>query len=153
MEIHKLSPGEWGKTVAVGIGVAVLTAVIMVSALKSGISPLPKPLGLAFAETVLQRPLPLPVGLLFHIVYVTFWSAAFVAVFRNSLSLRNALFLGAVLWGLVLVVFYPVVGWGFLGLAVSPKLVVASLVPHVLFSIFLWGLCRIAFAPRRSVAS
>jgi hypothetical protein len=44
-------------------------------------------------------------------------------------------------------VFFPVVGWGFLGLAVGPKLIVASLVPHLLFAIVLWGLCRFAFKP------
>lgn len=54
---------------------------------------------------------------------------------------------------LVLVVFFPVVGWGILGLAVSPKLIVASLVPHLLFAVFLWGLCRLAFKPQRTTAS
>ena len=87
-------------------------------------------------------------GHLGHIAYVTFWSVAFVTLFRDSLSLRNALLLALVLYILVLVVFFPVVGWGFLGLAVSPKLIVASLVPHVLFAVFLWGLCRLAFRLR-----
>jgi hypothetical protein len=117
----------------------------MVPALKFGISPLPKPLGLAFAETVAGRPLPLPVGLLFHVAYVTFWSVAFVFVFRQALTLLNALILGLILWFFVLVFFFPVVGWGFFGLAVSPKLIVASLVPHVLFAVILWGLCRLVF--------
>ena len=80
MRLHRLSSVEWLKALGVGIATAVLLSAVMVPALKAGISPLPKPLGLAFAETVLQRPLPLPVGLLFHIVYVTFWSAAFVAM-------------------------------------------------------------------------
>ena len=66
---------------AVGITTAILLSVVMVSALKLGISPFPKPLGLAFAETVLGRALPLPVGLLFHVAYVTFWSVAFVVLF------------------------------------------------------------------------
>ncbi len=83
--------------------------------------------------------------MLFHVAYVTFWSVAFVALFHDCWSLRNALLLGLVLYILVLVVFFPVVGWGFLGLAVSPKLVVASLVPHVLFAVFLWSGCRFAF--------
>lgn len=143
MQIHKLAPGEWLKAIGIGIATAVLLSAVMVPAFKLGISPLPKPLGLAFAETVLGDPLPLPVGLLFHVAYVTFWSV--VALFRNSLSLRNALLLGLVLWIFVLVVFFPVVGWGFLGLAVSPKLIVASLVPHALFAVFLWGLCRLVF--------
>jgi len=52
------------------------------------------------------------------------------------------LLLGMGLWLLVLVAFFPIVGWGFLGLAVSSKLIVAALIPHLLFSIFLWALCR-----------
>ena len=92
------------------------------------------------------RELPLPVGLLFHVAYVTFWSVAFVVLFRNSLSFAKALLLALVLWTGVLVVFFPVVGWGFLGLGIGPKLIVASLVPHLLFAAFLWGLCRLLFA-------
>ena len=145
MRIHNLTSGEWLKAIGIGIATAILLSAVMVPALKLGISPLPKPLGLAFAETVLGGPRPLPIGLLFHVAYVTFWSVAFVALFHDRLSLRNALLLGLVLYILVLVVFFPVVGWGFLGLAVSPKLIVASLVPHVLFAVFLWGACRLAF--------
>ena len=148
MRIHNLTSSEWLKAIGIGIATAILLSAVMVPALKLGISPLPKPLGLAFAETVLGGPLPLPIGLLFHVAYVTFWSVAFVALFHGRLSLRNALLLGLVLYILVLVVFFPVVGWGFLGLAVSPKLIVASLVPHVLFAVFLWGLCRLAFRPQ-----
>ncbi len=145
MRIHNLTSGEWLKAIGIGIATAILLSAVMVPALKLGISPLPKPLGLAFAETVLGGPRPLPIGLLFHVAYVTIWSVAFVAQFRDRLTLRNALLLGLVLYILVLVVFFPVVGWGFLGLAVSPKLIVASLVPHVLFAVFLWGACRLAF--------
>jgi len=149
MEIHKLSPGEWGKTLAVGIGVAILTAVIMVSALKSGISPLPKPLGLAFAETLLGTELPLPVGLLFHTAWVTLFTAVYVVLFREALTFMRAFWLAAALWVLVLIFFFPLVGWGFFGLAITPKLIVAAAVPHLLFAIFLWGLCRWAFGQPR----
>jgi len=50
----------------------------------------------------------------------------------------------------VLVVFFPIIGWGFLGLAVSPKLIVASLIPHLLFAVFLWGLGRTMFRDVRT---
>lgn len=140
-----LSAREWLKAVGVGIATALLLSAIMVPAFKFGLSPFPKPVGLAFAETVLGRSLPLPVGLLFHVVYVTFWSVAFIAVLRDRLTLRNALLLALALWLIVLVVFFPVIGWGAFGLAISPKLIVASLVPHALFGVFLWGLCRLAF--------
>ncbi len=147
MRFHDLSAREWAKAFGVGVANGLLLSVVMVTAFKSGVSPLPKPVGLAFAETVLGGPLPLPVGLAFHLAYVTFWSMAFVAFLRDSLTLRNALALALALWIGILVVFFPIIGWGFLGLAISPKLIVASLVPHVLFGVFLWGLCRFAFRP------
>jgi hypothetical protein len=145
MRFHSLSAREWGKAFGVGIANGLLLSAVMVPAFKSGISPLPKPVGLAFAETVLGGPLPLPVGLVFHLAYVTFWSMAFVAFLRDSLTVRNALLLALALWIGILVVFFPIIGWGFLGLGISPKLIVASFVPHVLFGVFLWGLCLFAF--------
>lgn len=147
MRLHDLSARDWRTAFGVGVANGLLLSVVMVTAFKSGVSPLPKPVGLAFAETVLGGPLPLPVGLAFHLAYVTFWSMAFVAFLRDSLILRNALVLALVLWIGALVVFFPIIGWGFLGLAISPKLIVASLVPHLLFGVFLWGLCRFAFRP------
>lgn len=145
MQLHSLSTREWGMAFGVGIANGVALSVIMVALMRLGISPLPKPLGLAFAETLAGRTLPLPVGLLFHLAYATFWSMAFVAVFRHNLTLRNALVLALVLWIGVLAIFFPVVGWGLLGLGIGPQLIVGSFVPHLLFGLLLWGLCRLAF--------
>ena len=144
-QLHQLDGRDWAKVFGIGIGVAALTAVFMTVGLKMGISPLPRSLGLAFAETVLGRPLPLPVGLLFHTVWVTAFTALYVVLFRDTLTFVRALLLGIALWLFVLVFFFPVVGWGFLGLAISPKLIVGAAVPHLLFAVFLWGLCRLAF--------
>lgn len=132
---------SWPRAISIGIGVSVLTAIIMVALLKAGVSPFPKPPSLAFAETLLGRTLPMPVGLLFHTVYVTFWSVIFVRYFPRK-NILTALGLAAVLWLVVLAVFFPIVGWGFAGLAISPKLIVASAVPHILFGLLLWGLDR-----------
>lgn len=145
MQFTNLTAREWGKALALGIANGIALSVIMVTMMKLGASPLPKPLGLAFAETLAGRALPLPVGLLFHLAYVTFWSMAFVAFFRNSLTLRNALLLAIVLWIGVLVVFFPFVGWRILGLGVGPQLIVGAFVPHLLFGLFLWGLTRVFF--------
>jgi len=145
MRLHRLSASDLLKAVAVGIATALLLSAVMVPAIMSGVSPLPKPLGLAFAETLAGRALPLPVGLLFHVAYVAFWSVVYVSLFRDKLSLTRALAFAGLLWVAVLLLFFPVVGWGVLGLAVGPKLIAASLVPHLLFAVFLWGLCRIVF--------
>ncbi len=147
VEPHRLSRREWGKAIGVGVATAVILAALNVVALKSHVSPLPKPLGLAFAETVLGTDLPLPVGLLFHLAWVTSFSVLYVVLWRNALTLKNAILLAGGLWLLVLVVFFPVVGWGFFGLAVSPKLIVPVTVSHLLFAAILWGLCRLAFGP------
>jgi hypothetical protein len=144
---------DWLRAIGVGLGVSILTAAFMVTALKSGVSPLPKPLGLAFAETLFGRPFPLPVGLFFHTVWVTAFAVIYVGLFRNALTFPRALWLGIVLWIAVLVFFFPVVGWGFFGLSVSPKLIIGSAVPHFLFALFLWALCRWVFKISRPAYS
>jgi hypothetical protein len=145
VELHRLSGREWGKAMGAGVMTGVILAVLNIIALKSHASPLPKPLGLAFAETLLGRQLPLPVGLLFHLAWVTFWSVVYVVLWRNALSLSKAVILAAGLWLLVLVVFFPVAGWGFFGLSVGAKLIVAATVSHLLFAVILWSLCRFLF--------
>ncbi|MBB3229454.1 hypothetical protein [Halomonas stenophila] len=132
---------SWPRAIGIGIAVSVLTAIVMVTLLKTGVSPFPKPPSLAFAETLLGRTLPMPVGLLFHTVYVTFWSVVFVRYFPRK-TLLTALGLAAVLWVVILVVFFPVVGWGLAGLAIGPQLIPASALPHLLFGLLLWGLDR-----------
>jgi hypothetical protein len=142
----------WSRALGIGIGVSVLTAVVMVALTKAGLSPFPKPPSLAFAETLLGRSLPLPVGLLFHTVYVTFWSVVFVR-YSPRKDLLTAMALAGVLWLVILALFFPVVGWGFAGLALSPKLIPASAVPHLLFGLLLWGLDRYFGQPARTAAS
>jgi hypothetical protein len=148
MESQRLAGSDLLKAAGIGVLTAILLSAIMVPAAKFGISPMPKPLSLAFAEALLRRDLPLPAGLLFHVAYVAFWSMAYVVFFRDRLSFPRALALGLALWAAVLVLIFPFVGWGLLGLAVSPKLIVAALVPHVLFAVFLWGLCHWVFGER-----
>jgi len=143
MTLQQMTIKDYAKAIGVGIATAVILSLVMVPAFKAGISPMPKPLGLAFAQVILGE-VPLPVGLLFHIAYVTLWSVVYITVLKRRTFL-NALWMGLGLWLMVLVFFFPIVGWGFFGLAVSPKLIVGSLVPHALFAIILWGICRRAF--------
>ena len=145
MKIQWLTPKDTLKALGIGVLTAVLLSAVMVPAFKFGIAPMPKPPSLAFAQLLLGPNVPLPVGLLFHVGYVTFWALVYVILFRDRLTFLNALWLGLALWGVILVVFFPIIGWGFLGLGISPKLIPASLVPHVLFAVFLWGLCRLSF--------
>ena len=145
VEPQRLSAREWRKAVGVGIATGAVLALLNVIALKTHVSPLPEPLGLAFAEALFGRTLPLPVGLLFHLAWVTLFSVTYVVLWRNSLTLKNAIILASALCLVALAVFFPIVGWGFFGLAISPKLIIPATVSHLLFAAILWGLCRIAF--------
>lgn len=148
MELKLLSRNELMKAFGVGLATALILSAIMVPALLTGLSPLPKPPSLAFAETLFGTDLPLPVGLLFHVAYVTAWSVIFVALSRDRLTFRRAALLALILWIVALAVFFPIVGWGFFGLAIGPQLIAAAFVPHALFAVVLWGLCRAAFGDR-----
>ena len=145
MRIQRLSRNEALKALGIGVLTAVLLSAVMVPAFRLGIAPMPEPPSLALAKLLLGATTPLPVGLFFHVAYVTFWSVVYVSLFRDRLTFLNALWLGLALWAVILVVFFPLLGWGFFGLAISPKLIPAALVPHVLFAVFLWGLCRWGF--------
>ena len=90
------SARTWLRAIVIGLVVSALTALVMVTLMKTGVSPLPQPLGLAFAETLLNRSLPLPVGLLFHTAYVTLWSVVFVRFFPRR-NIKSALLLAGAL--------------------------------------------------------
>lgn len=141
-------PAILARGVGLGLANGVLLSLIMVPAFLAGIPPMPQPPSLAFAEALFGEGLPMPVGLLFHLAYVTFWSVVWVACDYPRLRFTTALGLGLVLWVVALAVFFPINGWGFLGLDVSPKLIPAALIPHVLFTVFLWGLGRLFFRDR-----
>jgi len=137
----QFSDRSWTRAVGIGIAVAVLTAIVMLILTNLGVSPFPKPPSLAFAETLTGRNLPLPVGLLFHTVFVVFWCVVFIRFFPKR-NLVTALALAVGLWLVLLLVFFPIVGWGIGGLAISPKLIPASFMPHLLFGLLLWGFHR-----------
>ena len=132
---------DWIKALGAGSATAVFLSLIVLPASQAGISPFPKPLGLAFAQE-LFGPVPLVVGLLFHYLYVTFWGVIYVLLFRDNFTFSSALVLGLVLWMLALTFFFPLVGWGLFGFAIGPRLITGSLALHLLFSIFLWTFCR-----------
>lgn len=126
------------KAIGLGLLVALALSAIMVPLTIVGIPPFPQPPSLAFAEVVFGTTLPLPIGLLFHLVYVTFWSAIYLIYFSNPNTFGKTSLLAGFLWLIVLLVFFPIIGWGVAGLQVGVPVLVASLGPHLLFAIFLW---------------
>lgn len=130
---------SWPSAIGIGIVISILTSLFMVSLQKTGVSPLPKPLALALVHAISGKSLPLPAGLLLHTIYVTFWSVIFVRYFPRR-NFWTAMALALFLWLIVLVIIFPIVGWGIAGLSISTMVIPASLMPHILFGILLWAL-------------
>ena len=128
---------QW-KLVGMSIAVALLISAVVVPMFKLGLSPLPKPVGLAFAAWLLGHPVPLPVGLLFHTIYVSFWAYVYFAFLAKPSTLLRASLFAFALYIIALFVFFPLIGWGIAGLAATPKAPFAALIPHALFAVFLW---------------
>lgn len=141
MRFHSLAGFTFWKAVIAGAITAVLTAVVGIILISKGIAPFPAPPSLLFAQVFMENA-SLPIGFLFHFAYVVFWSIVFVSLFREKLTFLRALLFGFVLWLVAITVFFPIVGWGFFG---SPAFMIAALLPHFLFALFLWGSCKILF--------
>jgi hypothetical protein len=135
---------DWLKGFGAAGATALLLSIIMLPAVQAGLLPFPRPLAIAFADTLFDGA-PAAAGLLLHLVYVTAWGIVYVLLFRDRFTFSSALVLGLVLWLLALVFFFPMVGWGLFGFAVGPHLITASLIPHLLFAILLWFFCRLFF--------
>lgn len=145
MKPLRQSRSVWLRGIAAGFLTGVLAAVVMIALKKNGFSPVPMPLGLAFADTLLHKHLPLPVGLIFHLAYVTFWGTVFVLFAHPRLTLGRIAVLSLALYLFALFVFVPVVGWGFFGAEVGPRVAGGLAITHALFGFFLWICCKILF--------
>lgn len=146
-------PSVWLRGIAAGLLTGILAAVVMIALKKNGFSPVPMPLGLAFADTLLHKHLPLPIGLAFHLAYVAFWGTVFVLFAHPRLTVGRIAVLSLALYLFALLVFVPVVGWGVFGVGVGPRVAGGLAITHALFGLFLWLSCRLVFLRRHRRAA
>jgi hypothetical protein len=124
-----------GRGIGLGITNGVLLQMIMGAALLVGLAPMPTLPSLALSEALFGEAY--IVASFFHIAYLSFWSAVWFVLDYPRLRAVSAAALAALLWILQLVVFFPIIGWGFFGLKVGLALTVGSLVLHILFAVLL----------------
>lgn len=153
MKLHRLSAKHYGKAIGVGILTALILSTLMVTALKTGVSPMPAPVALAFAQMLLGASLPLPVGLLFHVAWVAFWSVFYVVFFWEHLTFARVAALAIFLLALVYIVIFPFIGWGFFGMAIGPAVLAGGFITHLLFAIVLWTLAHWTFGTHHAMAA
>lgn len=120
----------------------------MVIAMKTGIAPMPAPIPLEIAKTILgdvAKPLLMAVAILSHFGYGAFW-AALAAKVRWPFGIKEGLGLGVGLWALMQIAVLPLIGWGVLGLEITgfpPKIALATLVLHLIYGLVVGsGLAR-----------
>ena len=78
-------------------------------------------------------------GLASNVLWVAFWSFYYVFVFWRDLTLIGAFGFALILWLLVILFFFPAVGWGFFGRKLGPLAIVDATVSHFLFALVIWG--------------
>ena len=105
---------KWIKAATVGaLGSLVMFLLMMVGIHGTGIAPFNLPPSAAFLEVLGLNVGPLP--LLTHFGYGATGSIVLIALYQKETSLRAGLTLAGALWLIMMVVYSPLIGWGFFG--------------------------------------
>jgi hypothetical protein len=119
----------WGVVATIGM------SVLMLLGRATGLTPMPKPVPVALVARILgggPKPLLMTLGALSHLAYGGFWGGVLASATRR-IDLAKGLGLGIALWLLMQLVALPFLGWGAFGLALTPKIAVATLVLHLVY--------------------
>lgn len=135
---------KYVKAALVGIvGSLVMFVLMMIGIHGTGIAPFNIPPSAAFLvkfDIAVQ-----PLALLVHFGYGAFWSIILIVATGNHPSIGKGLLLSIVLWLIMMVIYSPIIGWGFFGFADTsgmvdklqleqgPKYLVMTLVLHLLY--------------------
>lgn len=129
-----------------GVVATIAMSVLMLLAVVSGLSPMPQPVPKAVVAQLVGGGLPKPllmalaVGL--HLGYGGLFGAILARIVR-PVTIGRGLALGGGLWLLMQVTFLPFLGWGLFGIAITPKIAVATLGLHLVYGGVLgWALDR-----------
>lgn len=135
MSSYSVTAHDVGKALGLGALVSLIVTALMIPLVLGGLLPVEQPFALTFARALFGE-VPLPIGMLLHVLYVLFWSSVYVLWCTNR-PFYNAALLAGSLWLIQVIVWYPVAGWGFLGLEVAVTTATVSLIPHILLFIIL----------------
>lgn len=124
-------------TAAAGWGVVATLAmsVLMLLSVVSGLAPMPEPIPLALVKEtvgVLPQPALMAVAAAAHLAYGAL-AAVVLAALAKRVSLPVGLGYGVVLWAVMGLVWLPYLGWGLFGTGITPIVVAATLVLHLVY--------------------
>lgn len=105
---------KWLKAALIGAaGSLVMFAILFVGIHVTGMAPFNVPPSAAFLEMIGLNVGPLP--LLAHFGYGATWSALLVAIYGAEVNTTRGIGLALALWAFMMVVYSPIIGWGFFG--------------------------------------
>lgn len=143
-----LSHGTLLRLARGGLAGAVATATMALTLLwmlEAGLLTLPEMPAFALADQLLPSSAgAVPIGLLaltLELTYGAFWGAV-LSVARVPVTVGSGLVLGAVLWGIEVLLVFPMIGWGLLaqGLGAPSLVAITSLGLHLLYGLVAGGL-------------
>lgn len=138
MDAKRLASGfGWGVVATLAMSALMILGVL------TGLSPMPSPIPAAIVNNglaLLGVGLPMPLIMLLaagaHLSYGGVAGAVLAALTR-PVTLWKGLGWGVLLWLVMQVVVLPLLGWGFFGVAITPRIAVATLVLHLVYGLTL----------------
>lgn len=122
-------------------------SVVMLIVMITGISPIPEPIPAAIAKGLLgsaPKPVILGFAIISHFGYGAFWGSVLFNWVKASGNIWHGLGWGVMLWLIMELIVLPLLGWGVFGIAITPKIAVATLILHLIYGGTLgWGLSRL----------
>lgn len=106
-------------------------------------------------------------SVLLHYCYGTLWALVFVYAFEQSFSIKKAIGLSLVLWLFMMMVYSPVIGWGFFGIgnarlldSIHPlyisstiEYLMMTLSVHLVYGVTLGLLSKTIFTEKENITS
>jgi hypothetical protein len=123
-----------------GLVATLAMSVLMVIGFTTGITPMPKPIPGAIVGKVIKgvigAEIPqiaiMALAIVSHFTYGGFWGAVLAALARPA-TVWKGLGLGVFLWLIMQVAVFPFLGWGFFGVAITPRIAGATLILHLVY--------------------
>lgn len=119
-----------------GVAATIVMSIVMILGRITGMAPMPAPIPAAIVGKIFGTGLPKPLFMLLtvvsHLTYGGFWGGVLWGVTKR-VTLWNALALGGVLWLIMQIIVLPFLGWGVFGIAITPKIAVATFVLHMIY--------------------
>ena len=134
METKRLSVGfGWGVVATIAMSVLMILGVL------TGLSPMPSPIpeaiankGLGLLGVGLPGPLIMLLAAVAHLSYGGVAGAILAALVR-PVTVWKGLGWGVLLWLVMQVAVFPFLDWGFFGVAITPRIAVATLALHLVY--------------------